>query len=251
MLDEKQKSQITKNLTSLGLSEKESLVYLALIELGEVGSSKIIKKAGLHGQYVYDALNKLEKKGLIQHVIKRGRKKFMAKSPNVLVNLIARQQLLAEETAKTIQSLALIPEEQKSEIFVGSESYTINEFALINRAPEGCQLLVIGGQGDHFAEEMGKDIEKYEKIRVQKKILVRYLGSQEQSQELENSKKTRKYFEYKILPGLFTGLVNTNIWPEILNFNIYGEPVTSFVVYNKEIADSYRQFFEVLWKMAK
>jgi sugar-specific transcriptional regulator TrmB len=234
----------------LGLSEKESLVYLALIELGEVGSSKIITQTGLHGQYVYNSLNNLEERGLIQHIIKRGRKKFIAKSPNILVNLITRQQLLAQETAKRLAELAVMPEEQKSETFVGNESYLANEFGLLEQADISGQLLIIGGQGDHFATEMGDAHNKYEKIRVQKKILVRYLGSQEQRQELAELKKSRKYFDYKILPGLFTGLVNTNIWPEAINFNIYGTPVTSFVVYNREIAKSNRQFFEVLWKMA-
>jgi len=250
MLDEKKKLKLTKNLTSLGLSEKESLVYLALIELGEVGSSKIILQTGLHGQYVYDALNKLEEKGLIQHIIKNGRKKFMAKSPNILVNLITRQQLLAQETAKRLAELAVMPEEQKSETFAGTESYVANEFELLNNTEDNNQLLIIGGKGDHFAAEMGESLKQYEKIRVQKKIIIRYIGSQEQKEELENSTKSRKYFEYKILPGLFTGLVNTNIWPETINFNIYGSPVTSFVIYNKKIAQSYRQFFEVLWKMA-
>ncbi|MFA5188984.1 MAG: helix-turn-helix domain-containing protein [Patescibacteria group bacterium] len=250
MLDEKQKSKLSKNLTSLGLSEKESLVYLALIELGEVGSSKIIIHTGLHGQYVYDALNKLEEKGLIQHIIKNGRKKFIAKSPNILVNLITRQQLLAQETAKRLAELAVMPEEQKSETFAGAESYVANEFELLNNTEDNNQLLIIGGKGDHFAAEMGEGLKQYEKIRVQKKIIIRYIGSQEQKEELENLKKSRKYFEYKILPGLFTGLVNTNIWPETINFNIYGSPVTSFVVYNKKIAQGYHQFFEVLWKMA-
>jgi hypothetical protein len=46
-------------------------------------------------------------------------------------------------------------------------------------------------------------------------------------------------------------MVNTNIWPDSIGFNIFGQPVTSFVISNPIIAGSYKQFFETLWNMAK
>ena len=45
-----------KKLEQIGLSSKGALVYVALLELGEmVGSGKVITKTGLHGQFVYEA----------------------------------------------------------------------------------------------------------------------------------------------------------------------------------------------------
>lgn len=250
MFDEKEKNRIIKNLTALGLNEKEAAVYLSLFVLGEVGSSKIINETGLHGQYVYDSLNKLKEKGLIQHIIKRGRKKFIAKSPETITRLISMQQLIAQETTERLKSISSLPEEQKTETFVGNESWVANEFNLIERASAGTELKIIGGQGDHFAKEMGSALARYENIRDSKKIIVRYIGSSEQREYLGEFKKERTNFHYRLLPGMFTGLVNTNIWPNIVNLNLFGDPVTSFVIYNKQVAESYGLFFEVLWKLA-
>jgi len=250
MLDEKEKQQIIRNLTALGLSERDAMVYLSLITQGEVGSSKIISQTGLHGQYVYNSLANLEEKGLVQHIIKNGRKKFSAKNPSILINLVDIQQRIAQETSARLAQIAVMPKDQKSETFQGNESYVAHEFDLLQNALNDCQLLIIGGKGDRFAKEMAENLKRYEKIRIEKNITVRYIGSQEQKQELEELIKSKKNFDYKILPGLFTGLVNTNIWPEAISLNIFGSPVTTFTLSNKEIAQSYALFFETLWNIA-
>lgn len=250
MLDEKNKEIIIKNLTSLGLPEKDAEVYLALIRLGEVGTSKIILETSLHGQYVYNSLLNLEEKGLVQHVIRNGRKKFSAKNPDILVNLVKYQEVIAKETAMKLSQILVMPKEQRSETFQGLESYITHEFNLLESAPDGSQLLIIGGQGDRFAELMDLNLKIYKQISESKNIQVRYIGSMDEKLVLEKQRKTRPNFDYRILPGLFTGLVNTNIWTDAVNLNIYGDPVTSFVIYNRQVAESYALFFETLWKIA-
>ena len=249
MFDEIENKQILEDLQSLGLKEKESLVYLALLELGEVGSSKIIKKSSLHGQYVYDCLESLEEKGLVQHLIKNGRKKFIAKNPKTLLGLIERQRVVASSVAEKLKEVMIMPPHQHFETYQGKESYLAYEFETLKNAPENSEILVIGGSGDDFAKVMEKDLYEYEKLRIAKKISVRYIGSENQKKDLTHSKNHRELFEYKILPGLFTGMVNTNIWPDSIGFNIFGSPVTAFSISNPVIAGSYKQFFETLWKL--
>ncbi|HLM83642.1 MAG TPA: helix-turn-helix domain-containing protein [Candidatus Bathyarchaeia archaeon] len=249
-IDKNKNSEIRANLKSLGLGEKETIVYVALLALGETGSSKIIKNTGLHGQFVYTALESLEQKSLVQYIEKRGRKKFSAKNPKMLVQLIDQQKRIAEEVADKLNEMILIPTRNEFEIFQGKESYVAHEFDLMNQAPEKCELLIIGGMGDKFSENMGDEIRAYEKMRRAKKITVRYLGSADQKEYLEKNKKSRQFFDYRVLPGLFTGMVNTNIWPGAIGFNIFGEPVTNFTISSAVIAGSYKQFFETLWKLA-
>ena len=99
MFDEIKFRELNKKLQVLGLEEKSAAVYMSLLRLGDVGSSKIIKNTGLHGQYVYQSLEKLEKMGLAQHIIKRGHKKFSAKSPSVLVRVAEEHKIQAESLA--------------------------------------------------------------------------------------------------------------------------------------------------------
>ncbi|MES2953292.1 MAG: helix-turn-helix domain-containing protein [Patescibacteria group bacterium] len=251
ILDEKEGLLLTEDLRKLGLSEKEALVYLSLLRHGESGSSKIITDTGLHGQYVYQALESLEGRGLTQHVIKRGRKKFSAKSPTAIARLIDQQKLLADSLVGKLEKLMVLPQEQQFEVYQGKESYIAHEFDLLEKAEEGSELLVIGGTGDQFYETMGERLNTYDSLRRKKSISIRYIGSEGQRATLAKTHGKREKFEIKLLPGLFTGSVNTNVWPDSLGFNIYGEPVTRFTITSTVVAGSYRQFFETLWKMAR
>lgn len=249
MFDENKNKEILSDLQALGLKKKESQVYLSLLALGEVGSSKIIKQSGLHGQYVYNCLESLEEKGLVQHVIKNGRKKFLAKNPSTLVGLIERQKAVASSVADKLKEIMVMPPHQHFETYQGKESYIAYEFEVLKNTPDNSELLVIGGAGDDFVKTMGSSLYEYEKLRLAKKVSVRYIGSENQKKELLQSKNHRELFDYRILPGLFTGMVNTNIWPTSIGFNIFGSPVTAFSISNPIIAGSYKQFFETLWRM--
>lgn len=247
MVDEKLSAQ----LEQLGFSPKEASVYVALVGLGTSGSSHIIEATKLHGQFVYQTLAKLEARGLVSHAVVRGRKKFQAAHPQTLVRLAERQVRLAEDIAKTLESTLAVPADSTFEVYQGLEAFREHEADLLRRAPHGTELLVIGGSGDRWRDSMGEALGAYEFKRRQKEIRVRYLGSKDQIELLKKDQANRFLLETRVLPVMFTGMVNTNIWPDVINLNTFGAPVTSFVLCSKPVAESYRSFFEALWGMAK
>lgn len=251
MIDENKKIKIAADLQSLGFSDKETFVYMSLLRLGEVGTSKIIRDTGLHGQFVYDALNSLERKGLVSHLIKRGRKKFKAKNPQMLTRQAERQRKIAEDVATELSQFMVLPPEQEYEVVQGKEAFQTLQLELHDEAKEGSEVLVISGAGDSYMEIMGDNIVKTDRMRAKKGILIRYVGSIEQKDFLRKSRNIQGNFEFRMLPGLFTGKVNTNIWDFGITFNIFGDPVTCFLIRNPLIAGSYRQFFETLWRLGK
>lgn len=251
MFDESKKDKVISELKSLGFSEKEASVYVSLLRLGEVGSSKIIRDTGLHGQYVYNSLKSLEKKGFVQYIFANNRKKFSAKNPKMFTRMAFQQEKIAQNVVEELSQIMVLPPEQEYEIVQGEESFRALQLELYNEMPENSQLLVISGSGDKYMEVMGGDIRKTDGVRAKKNILLRYVGCDEQREFLQKSQQIQELFEFKLLPGLFTGEVNTNIWDGAITFNIFGDPVTCFLIRNPVIAGSYKQFFETLWKIAK
>ncbi len=253
MSENPDKIKIIKNLQLLGLREKEALVYMALLELGQAGSSKIIQKTGLHGQFVYDALATLDERGLSTHVVRNGRKKFSANPLKRLESLVSKQQEVLESVTRELRSLSVLPEAQQFEVYQGDESYRDYEFQYLEKVPESSVLNIIGGgkSNNKFFDIIGDQWGDYQALRRAKKIKVRYIGSADQEKFQVTDSKDTEYFEQRVLPGKFSGLVNTNIWPNAVGFNLFGNPVMAFVITNKEIADSYNQFFEVLWNLSK
>jgi len=76
---------MTENsLKKLGLDAKESAIYLALLEMGEVTISSIVKKTGIKRTTVYAAIEMLQKQKLIGSTKHKKRTLYFAEDPRVL-----------------------------------------------------------------------------------------------------------------------------------------------------------------------
>lgn len=79
---------LTKILAQLGLEERESHIYLALLELGESTVLPIARQSGIQRTYCYDILASLEEQGLVSHMEKNGRRRYVAEPPETLERLV-------------------------------------------------------------------------------------------------------------------------------------------------------------------
>lgn len=95
------------SLVSLGLSDKESSVYLALLELGRSTVSKISRKAEVNRATGYVILDSLVNMGLAHISGKEPKQEYTAESPDNLVRLLREKKMKAEKALATAESLAL------------------------------------------------------------------------------------------------------------------------------------------------
>src|SRR3989338_5206647 len=176
-----------RKLETLGLTEKESRVYLALLPYRDIGSSKLIRATGLHGQFVYDSLSKLEEKGLARHVIQNGRKKFSANTPTRFLSLIEEKRLSAQSVAKELQSRYAGEREQDVEIFQGESAFIAHQLKLLERQPRDTVIDVIASESERYQATFEADglWDEYVRILREKNIKTRYLGQELQRERLK------------------------------------------------------------------
>ncbi len=244
--------EILRGLEQAGLKPKEARVYLALLRLGETGTSSIAHETGLHGQFVYGALDALEERGLAQRALIRGRRKYRARNPRHLSDQLAERKRSLDAVIHDIENRITVDPEHQFEIFQGRESFVANERALLEVMPKGGHVLVIGGEHDSYTRACGSAIAELDALRVRKHIEVRYVGAQSQAKELRETAEIR-LLSFRLLPGVFEGSSNYAIYEELGVFGLYvfAEPVTSFMVRNQMIASNFKTFFEILWKMGR
>ncbi|MCX6819949.1 MAG: hypothetical protein NT019_01515 [Candidatus Adlerbacteria bacterium] len=248
-IDENTNKELLSNLEALGLSDKEARVYLALLPRQDTGTSNLIRATGLHGQFVYQALERLEELGLAKHVVQSGRKKFSAGSPERILSLVEEKKLAAQAVVRQLKEQFAGKHEQSFEVFQGDSAFVAHEFALLEAMPEGGVIDVLGGGGDKYVGLMGHEMNEYEKLRVSKKVAVRYISTAGNHNYLKIMAQTREFFDYRVLPDAASG-VDTDILMDKIIFHLFGEPVVSFTFTNKVISDGYRRFFEVLWNLS-
>lgn len=89
---------IKQTLKEYGLEDAEALLYLASLKLGEAGMSDLSREAQIKRTSAYVIFQSLEKKGLMGSFKMRGRHKFVATRPDILIS----------QTEKELQDLKLI-----------------------------------------------------------------------------------------------------------------------------------------------
>jgi len=253
IIDEAGNKDLLNKLQELGLSKKEAAVYLALLPRRDTGTSNLIRATGLHGQFVYTALAKLEDLGLAKHVIQGGRKKFSANSPARLMSLIEEKRLAAQSVAKELQSRFAGVHEQDFEVYQGDAAFMAHQIELLTQVPDNTIIDVVGSEAERYEKtftETGMWTE-YKRVWLEKNLGFRYLGTEAQRERLQKREQNERNFTYRILPGLSLGKISIEVRPGNVTFAVYGDTLLDFTLSGKEVADGYRQFFDAVWALAK
>jgi len=109
-------------LKEIGLTKAETEVYLVLLKSNQIIASEITKQIQMQRPNVYDALERLIEKGLVNYVIKNNLKYFQATQPEKLKDYVngLKKDLEEKETQVTslISELKKLAPLQKSKISV-------------------------------------------------------------------------------------------------------------------------------------
>lgn len=238
---------IQQTLEKIGLTTNEVKVYLALIDLGTTLAGGIAKKAKLHRRQTYDALHRLIGKGLVSYTVKVGKKHFRPVDPERIMEIAKeREREINSVLPEIIEKFKKTESKIHAEIYEGTEGLkSVMELILKERK----EWFTIGSTGKgpvvlpFYLEQFAK---KRVKLGINRRVL------------LVDTKEGRAY--YRILKK--QGLVQIKFLPKEIQqpqtiwvfdnkvaiILVSLEYPTVFLIDNKEIADSYKEYFNLLWK---
>jgi len=231
----------TKTLIELGLTKNESEVYLTLLELGPSLAGQISRKTGIHRRNIYDITERLIKKGLIGYIVKNNRKLFEAANPERLKEILsAKQQALEEDLPNLNLLYKKTKEKQETNFYKGIEGLkTVFQDQLSEKNKE---ILILGASSS-ASEVLPFYFKWYDKDRIKNKIKVRIIAS--------DKLKKIPLSEIKYLPAKYANPLAINIYGNKVAIILWGKSPIAIVIKQQEIADSYKKYFELMWKIAR
>jgi len=235
----------------LDISPKEADVYQALLKLGESPVSDLLKETQDHPQIVYRAIDSLVAKNLVFVTLKRHRKYVRAENPRVLEKMAEKKLEEIRQIVPKLLALQKISKEAFVRVFKGREGVRTVRDNAINNLPLGGTYYNIGGSGS-FYEIMGERFSESERKRIKKKILKKVVTYKSQKDlTLKNSAKFMKFSEFRFLPEKYSAPTSTSIYNDTVAIFIFTEEPLAITVEHAEVAESYRHYFQTLWKIAK
>ena len=232
-----------QGLRTIGLSDGETRIYLSLLKLGPSTVAKITKEVKIHRTNVYDFLEKLLTKGLVNYVIKGGVKYYKATHPNKLFDFVKEKENVVNTILPDLAKLSDFTKEELSvEVYEGVEGV---KTLLKDVLREGKDHVIFGIDETMFKEKLGHFMDWY--FKEEKKI-----GFKERILTRDDVKFVYEYETaiYRYLPSESFNPTPTYVYGDNVAILIW-EPFSVIRIKSRAVADSYNKYFEILWKQAK
>lgn len=246
-------------LTEIGLSDSEKKVYLALLDLGDSTRGDIVNKSMITGSKVYEILERLQEKGLASIYLKDKVKHFKPTNPKQLLNYLEKKKGEIVEIEK--QTKDILPkllekfnssnENQEVELITGMKGLEILFREQVDSLKKGETCYVIGGtwgNGENNEPIVQSFFEKIHLMRENRKIKTKMLFNVNQKETTQKLYSTKKYPGTKTKYISHASPVAINIYKDRTIIIIFGNKISSIYIKSKDVANSFIEYFELLWK---
>ena len=237
-----------EKLISLGLTDGEAKVYLALIKLGSSTVGPIVKESKVAYSNIYEILNRLIEKGLTSFIIKEKTKHFQAASPKKLYEYLENKE---KKLAKEKESLnKLIPElenlqsrkeKQEAEIFLGLKGMKTAYERLFENSKEREEYFffyISQEKYDEMADAFYTRIyQKFKKLNTKGIAATQYKNSK----FIKKTKIKMKFVNFPV-PG------NIDIFQDKLLLTSWQEAPLAILITSKDISNKFKEYFNSVWK---
>jgi len=227
-------------LKQAGLTENEAKVYLALINEGPNLAGRISRITGLHRRTIYDTTEMLIKKGLVGYILENNRRLFQASNPQKILDMLQEKQNILQPLVQELnQKYTSTKEKSKTLFYKGKEGLkTIFEDQLNAK-----EILILGASPKAY-EVLQFYFKWYDKKRKQKKIKSRIIATDKKITSIPLA-------DIRYLPQKYSNPVAVNIYEDKTAIILWAKDPIAILIKEKEIADAYRNYFELMWKLAK
>jgi len=233
-------------LQELGLSDKETKIYLTLLSLGQSSVNTIAKKANLNRVTTYDILKYLQEKGLVSYVIKSGVKYFESAPPKTLLSQLQEKQdklkSILPELEALKQSLTSKPnigvyEGTKGLKSIFEDILKENKESWFIADPNLIDALEF--YFPHFIKQKRKQAMFSKVITLDCKRMRTY-----------QKRSPKKYLNIKFINEQLptTKIIYGN---KVATLTFEKENSIGIITNNKHIADTERKLFNLIWRQAK
>lgn len=250
----RQQTKLQTALENMGLSDKESVVYLALLKIGTAKASAIATAADLNRTTAYDILRHLTRKGVVIKFTKNKTAFYSIPDPRSLVTHLDHQKLkFADEIEHKKEQLnSLLPElislahtgntKPKVRFYEGSKGIREAYEDTLSATPPIFAYADISS----INEELSDYFPNYLERRIKQKIHARAIVPDTLAWR-ELAKHNREHLrEVRFLPKGANYTPEINIYDNKMLMVSWREKI-AIIIESKELADLQRLIFEQLW----
>lgn len=237
-------------LRDCGLTQNESLVYLALLKIGKSKSGNIVKEANISGGKIYETLYKLIDKGLVKSVSENNVKYFIANEPSTLLSYLKeKEKLLCEkekELAKVLPEMKLLKKKDEKLETVSLVKGLRGISSLVYESLRNAKVIKIMGVRSSKKDRYNNFWRNWhrERVKLKKKAQVLFSDKNTDYWDFFNKLKYTEIKEFKHFTPSAIMIIDNQTF-----IFTYEEDVVCIHSISESIAKSFLEFFNGLWEI--
>lgn len=246
----------TEVLKEIGLTEGEIQVYLGLLHLGSSSVGDIAEEVDVSKSKIYPIVDRLEEKGLASHVLKNNVKHFRASPPKQIQDYVEEKKERLNRKERQVESL--IPrlndwqenrdeDIRKTSMYEDYRGIRASMQAFLEDMEEGDSYVVFGSQ-DKLDDKYKALFRKFHKRRADKGVKVRMLYNSD-FKEVKEIYRDIPLLELRFIDDITPNTIAAS--DEKTHILTYGENPLAVLIQSRQIAESFRNFFESTWQVAE
>ncbi len=233
-------------LEQAGLTATEAKIYIMLLESGSSLAGTISRNTGIHRRSVYDAIERLIEKGLVSYIKTNNRKYFEAAEPDRLLEIMKEKEANIKTLIPELELKKKLSKDKKETLFYRGRLAMKTLFD--DQIRVGKEILIFGAAVD-APEILKYYFPHFDKSRAKRKIPVKIIFDE----SARGNEYVRKIplAQVRFVPKEYASPAATNIYGDNLAIVLWSENPMGVLIREKGIADGYRKYFQLIWKMAK
>ncbi|MDO8647946.1 MAG: helix-turn-helix domain-containing protein, partial [Candidatus Diapherotrites archaeon] len=242
-----------EELKELGLSENEAKIYVFLLRRGESTTGPIIKETGIANSRVYDSISSLISKGLASYMMRKEGKVFQAANPKVLVE---KEEERRKKASALAQKLSVIQNKKTPKtsagVFENFDGFKTAFRKIIDECPENGEIQILGfSEMQENSKQLRDFISKMNVKSSAKRQRLKIILGESVRKTFGKDRAKEKFASVRYLPEEFLSPAAIDIVENSVYVFLWEEKPFVFAINNEKIAESFRQYFNFLWKIAK
>lgn len=241
-----EQKEVFELLESIGFKKNEITIYLDLIRFGKSSPMDVAKRTELHRSNIYDILEKLKQKGIVDETIINEKKYYYPIDPEDLYDYLKQKQ---KELEKAIPEIKKIQDTQTEERRVSLSEGLNSAKNIISRTLDFKGLILAYGIPREIKNTLGAFIDEFHRQRIKKQISMKIIY---ESKGLNQIKKLNEmdFTEARYLP-LKNTRTSTLICCDKVILIIWDKPITTIIIQSSNVAEAYKEYFNIIWQEAK
>jgi len=256
--------KIYETLLSLGLNDKQALIYLAALINGGSTITDLARIAQIERTGIYKYLEEMQRKGLLKISRKGQRTTYLAADPNKLKEILKEKEDLLDQTLPKMESMFSQNSGKSLVSFYHGKEGLINlynEMADIEEQMSASETIYIFARVHHafevFPDYFLRLFERRAKMEAQTKSIFP-ISEKPTAKELKSTDpyikgqyayhvKDRKYIPDKYIFEGFGTVVIARDFVSMVDYKTLFGSITE----NKNLANTWRMFFQFIWDHLK